>query len=42
LSTLFSALGLDTHRDAVKAVVREAELELIQTHGYGRRPMSSR
>jgi len=33
-----SALGLDTHRDAVKAVVREAELELIQTHGYGRRP----
>ena len=33
-----AALGLDTHRDAVKAVVREAELELIQTHGYGRRP----
>lgn len=32
------ALGVETHRDAIKAVVREAELELIQTHGYGRRP----
>jgi putative hydrolase of the HAD superfamily len=32
------ALGVDAHRDSVKAVVREAELELIQTHGYGRRP----
>ncbi len=33
-----AALGLDAHRDSVKAAVREAELELIQTHGYGRRP----
>src|SRR5271166_1215253 len=33
-----AALGVDTHRDSVKAAVREAELELIQTHGYGRRP----
>jgi putative hydrolase of the HAD superfamily len=33
-----AALSVDTHRDAVKAAVREAELELIQTHGYGRRP----
>ena len=33
-----AALGLDTHRDSVKAAVREIELELIQTHGYGRRP----
>jgi len=33
-----AALGVDLHRDSVKAVVREAELELIQTHGYGRRP----
>jgi len=33
-----AALGVDTHRDSIKAVVREAELELIQTHGYGRRP----
>lgn len=32
------ALGVDSHRDAIKAAVREAELELIQTHGYGRRP----
>jgi putative hydrolase of the HAD superfamily len=32
------ALGVNTHRDSVKAAVREAELELIQTHGYGRRP----
>jgi putative hydrolase of the HAD superfamily len=32
------ALGVDTHRDSIKAVVREAELEVIQTHGYGRRP----
>jgi putative hydrolase of the HAD superfamily len=33
-----AALGVDTHRDSIKAAVREAELELIQTHGYGRRP----
>jgi putative hydrolase of the HAD superfamily len=33
-----AALGVDTHRDSIKAVVRDAELELIQTHGYGRRP----
>ena len=33
-----AALGIDTHRDSIKAVVREAELELIQSHGYGRRP----
>ena len=33
-----AALGVDTHRDSVKAAVREAELELIKTHGYGRRP----
>jgi putative hydrolase of the HAD superfamily len=33
-----AALGLDTHRDSVKAAVRDIELELIQTHGYGRRP----
>ena len=33
-----AALGVDAHRDSVKAAVREAELELIQTHGYGRRP----
>src|ERR1700733_8175375 len=32
------ALGVVSHRDAIKAAVREAELELIQTHGYGRRP----
>ena len=32
------ALGVDTHRDAIRSVVRDAELELIQTHGYGRRP----
>jgi putative hydrolase of the HAD superfamily len=32
------ALGVDTHRDSIKAVVRDAELELIQTHGYGRQP----
>ncbi len=33
-----AALGVDTHRESIKAAVREAELELIQTHGYGRRP----
>jgi putative hydrolase of the HAD superfamily len=33
-----AALGLDTHRDSVKAAVRDIELDLIQTHGYGRRP----
>ena len=33
-----ATLGLDTHRDSVKAAVRDIELELIQTHGYGRRP----
>jgi len=33
-----AALGVDTHRDSIKAAVREAELELIRTHGYGRRP----
>lgn len=33
-----AALGVDTHRDSIKALVREAELELIQSHGYGRRP----
>jgi putative hydrolase of the HAD superfamily len=33
-----AALGVDTHRDSVKAAVREAELELIQSHGYGRKP----
>jgi len=32
------ALGVDTHRDSIKAAVREAELEIIQSHGYGRRP----
>jgi putative hydrolase of the HAD superfamily len=32
------ALGVDTHRDSIKAIVREAELQIIQTHGYGRRP----
>src|ERR1700676_4150640 len=31
-------LGVDSDRESVKAAVREAELELIQTHGYGRRP----
>jgi putative hydrolase of the HAD superfamily len=34
----FAALGIEAHRDSVKAAVREAEIELIQTHGYGRRP----
>ena len=33
-----AALGVESHREAIKAAVREAELELIQTHGYGRRP----
>ena len=33
-----AALGIDRHRAAIKSAVREAELELIQTHGYGRRP----
>ena len=33
-----ASLGVDTHRESIKAVVREAELELIKTHGYGRRP----
>src|SRR6202166_4175863 len=33
-----TALGVDTRRDSIKAAVRDAELELIQTHGYGRRP----
>jgi len=33
-----TALAADTHRDSIKAAVREAELEIIQTHGYGRRP----
>jgi putative hydrolase of the HAD superfamily len=33
-----AALGVDTHRDSIKAAVREAELQIIQSHGYGRRP----
>ncbi|HLX37235.1 MAG TPA: HAD family hydrolase [Candidatus Binataceae bacterium] len=33
-----AALGIENHREAIKAAVREAELELIKTHGYGRRP----
>ena len=33
-----AAVGVDAHRDSVKAAVRDAELELIQTHGYGRAP----
>ncbi len=33
-----AAFGVDTHRDSVKAAVFENELDLIQTHGYGRRP----
>jgi putative hydrolase of the HAD superfamily len=33
-----AAAGIDSHRDSIKAAVREAELALIQTHGYGRAP----
>jgi putative hydrolase of the HAD superfamily len=33
-----TSLGVDTHRDSIKAAVREAELDIIQSHGYGRRP----
>ena len=33
-----AALGVNTHRDSIKAAVREAELEIIESHGYGRKP----
>ena len=33
-----AAVGLDSDRDSIKAAVREAELALIQIHGYGRAP----
>lgn len=36
--TAFEAIGLSTHRDRIKAIVRETELELIETLGYGRKP----
>jgi len=32
------ALGVDIHRDSIKAAVREAELAIIESHGYGRKP----
>ena len=32
------ALGLAIDRASIHAIVREAELELIRSHGYGRRP----
>lgn len=36
--TAFELIGVSTHRDRIKAIVRETELELIQTLGYGRKP----
>ncbi len=36
--TAFELIGLDAHRDHIKAIVRETELALIQTLGYGRKP----
>jgi putative hydrolase of the HAD superfamily len=34
----FAAVGLSVARDAIKSALRVAELDLIQTHGYGRGP----